>query len=524
MVRSIIQKKGPIRIGLSSALLLFVGFVSGCKAQDLIRPQEPFSATHKQIPGPPALNRGNQLIWIGLEPYLGQMSSNDQSRADLHLQSAGQSLVLTDSNGLVHKARQISITWREVPLVEPQWLSRQVLGPYASFESANQLALQLGKAGLPALVARPKDWEVWLPKEVELPKDFEAFAWESKINSVVQPVLKGNSGELLLSGPIQIEAPEGLRWKGGVHFGSFQLQADAYGTWTLIEKIGLESYLEGVIPHEIGVGSPFEALATQAVLARTWAVANSKRFVVDGYHLCSSTQCQVYKFPLKPSAKIKKAILQTDGQILAWDGKPINAVYHATNGGVMASASEAWSMDPVPYLRAKLDGPREWTNRFSLPIQRAELQQLLQSRDQPYGNYHPRFRWERMVTALGLQKQLSSIEPKISLPAEINVLQRGRSGRVVALEIKGAIDQSSVVLNRDAIRRNIPNLPSTLFVVNQISEGMWQFSGGGFGHGAGLSQAGAIDLARKGWSYLQILSHYYPGTIFGPLPDSDKDP
>ena len=74
-----------------------------------------------------------------------------------------------------------------------------------------------------------------------------------------------------------------------------------------------------------------------------------------------------------------------------------------------------------------------------------------------------------------------------------------------------------MILRRDAIRRMIKNLPSTLFVIKKIDQGVWEFQGGGFGHGAGMSQAGAIDLALRGWSAKKILQHYYPGTTYESL-------
>jgi SpoIID/LytB domain protein len=67
-----------------------------------------------------------------------------------------------------------------------------------------------------------------------------------------------------------------------------------------------------------------------------------------------------------------------------------------------------------------------------------------------------------------------------------------------------------VVLERDAIRRTYRQLPSTLFVLQATAPGVWRVEGGGFGHGAGLSQAGAIDLAARGWTLEQILNRYYP--------------
>jgi SpoIID/LytB domain protein len=81
---------------------------------------------------------------------------------------------------------------------------------------------------------------------------------------------------------------------------------------------------------------------------------------------------------------------------------------------------------------------------------------------------------------------------------------------VVRLALRGSAGE--VVLQRDAIRRTLRGLPSTLFDLTSAGPGVWRFEGGGFGHGAGLSQAGAIDLASRGWSLERILSRYYPGT------------
>ena len=93
-----------------------------------------------------------------------------------------------------------------------------------------------------------------------------------------------------------------------------------------------------------------------------------------------------------------------------------------------------------------------------------------------------------------------------------------------SLEIVGATDATPVVLRLDRIRRTLRRLPSTLFVLQQQGKDSWTFVGGGFGHGVGLSQAGAIDLADRGWTTERILSHYYPGTVYGALNAPMQDP
>ncbi|MEB3354278.1 MAG: SpoIID/LytB domain-containing protein, partial [Cyanobacteriota bacterium] len=311
------------------------------------------------------------------------------------------------------------------------------------------------------------------------------------------------------------EAPGGLRWQGGVFAGPFRLQSDAYGSWTLVEEVPLERYLLGVVPHEIGAGAPAAALAAQAVLARTWAVRNQGRFAVDGYHLCADTQCQVYGDPRHAGAAVRQAIGATRHQVLAWQGLPIHAVYHATNGGIGAGFDEVWSGEPLPYLRPQVDGSPALQARLRLPLEPARVGPALATTVQAYGADHPRFRWSRQLDGAQIRQALARTAPQLGMPTRLAVLERGPSGRVLALEIEaqGAAGVAQrLLLRRDAIRRTLRQLPSTLFVLRPEGPGRWRFEGGGFGHGAGLSQAGAIELARRGWSLGQILERYYPGT------------
>ncbi len=512
--------------GLSGALFLLGGLTLGCEANEVTAPPT-FVAlpTHQVVQVAPAPISGRSLLWVALQPFLGQGTTSTHSSPSLRLVSAGsESLVLRDARGEVHQAPVITLTWRLVPLETPLQLARQVAGPFASFESAEQVASRWRQQGVDAAVAHPNDWEVWVAQGVRPLQGVDLRFWQDTVTSALQPVIEEASGGRTLVGPVQIDAPQGLSWKGGVYLGPFQLQANAYGSWTLVEQVPLQRYLEGVVPHEIGAGAPPAALAAQTVLARTWALANSHRFAIDGYHLCSDTQCQVYSDPRQASVGVRQAIANTAGKVLSWKQQPINAVYHASNGGVMAAGSEAWAMQPVPYLRAELDGSAVWADRFSLPLNKSSaLSLLLDDDDGAYGKSHPRFRWTRELTAVQLQQALSSLAPSRSfLPKQLTVLKRGSSGRVLALEIRGEDNQAPVVLRLDGIRRRLRQLPSTLFVVHSVGGGVWKFSGGGFGHGAGLSQAGAVDLARRGWTTEQILSHYYPGTTYAPLPELKK--
>jgi SpoIID/LytB domain protein len=349
--------------------------------------------------------------------------------------------------------------------------------------------------------------------------------WKGTVTSTVEPVLQTPEGGRPLQGPLLIEASDGLLWAGGRFEGPFRLQRDAYGSWTLVEQVPVERYLEGVVPHEIGAGSPMAALQAQTVLARTWALANSHRFSVDGYHLCSDTQCQVYSDPRYAGAAVREAIAATQGKLLSLNNQPISAVYHATNGGVIAAGPEAWAMQPTTYLRAKPDGDEGWSNRHPLPLQqRKAVEALLADRSGAYGQRHPRFRWTRTLSGPALRLALGAAADPLVSPLQLKVLERGVSGRVLTLQISGSSDAAAVNLKLDAIRRTLRTLPSTLFVLEPQGAERWLVVGGGFGHGAGLSQAGAIDLAWRGWPVERILSHYYPGTVYGPLSTPPQSP
>jgi SpoIID/LytB domain protein len=500
----------PAPLGLS---LLVVGLplllAGGCRADPATPTPPAVDSLHWPVAAPPALDPARPVLWVALAAHL-------RPPAPVLLSAAAGPLTLVAADGARYQASRVELHWRSQSVAPPLRLRRQVLGPFASYESAAEAAGRWRQAGAGALIAHPADWEVWAPLGAPVPPGLGTTRRLERDLSQ-RPVLEWRraGGVVLLQGPLTIEAPQGLRWGGGVFRGPFRLQPDAYGSWSLVEQVPLERYLLGVVPHEIGAASPPPALAAQAVLARTWALRNLQRFAVDGYHLCADTQCQVYADPRHAGQAVRQAIESTRHQVLAWKGEPIHAVYHATNGGVSAGFEEVWTGTSLPYLKPALDGPAAVQARFPLPLQTGQLPALLAGRAF-HGAYHPRFRWTRTLDAGQLRQALQAAAPSLGLPTRVSVLERGASGRVLALEIRGS-GSEPVVLRRDAIRRNLRQLPSTLFVVEPQGAAGWRFVGGGFGHGAGLSQAGAIELGGRGWTTQAILKHYYPGTSLQPL-------
>ena len=471
----------------------------GCRAAESPQLHWPTSSA-------PPLEPTNPRLWIALAARLGAQPSPQP----LVLRSAAGWLTLRDGRGQSWRAERFILRWQRQPLSSPVLMRRQVAGPYASFESAERVAQQWRRLGVLAVVAHPADWEVWAPAAVPVPAGLVVREWQQRQSQAVVPVLAlpGRPPQAL-QGPLQLDASVGLRWKGGVYAGPFRLQADAHGSWTLVEQVPLERYLEGVVPHEIGAAAPPEALAAQAVLARTWALSNVHRYEVDGYHLCATVQCQVYSDPRQAGAAVRQAIARTRHQVLSWQGAPIHAVYHASNGGVAASLQEAWDALPQPYLQAGLDQSAAGPRPVQPPVSSA-VAALLRRQSGWVGADHPLFRWSRLFDREQLGAALAQRGRQLGRIQRLTVLERGPSGRVLALAVEGTAGRE--VLRLDAIRRTLRRLPSTLFDLQPVGPGLWRFEGGGFGHGVGLSQAGAIDLGRRGWTYQNILKRYYPGT------------
>ncbi|MBO6971399.1 MAG: SpoIID/LytB domain-containing protein [Prochlorococcus marinus CUG1431] len=478
-----------------------IKFTSNLKAEELLKVE-----LNREI------KKGKFLI--GLKQYLGGENDSFSKKRNITFITDKGFLNLISSNGIKHKSKQINISWVDIPIKNPKKIERVVFGPFASYESAKKQAKKLQDKGYETTIAYPKNWEVWIPLEDDLPE----FELKNKIfrkikNFQITPVLRSEHNVIKLEGPVYIYAEEEIKING-VNFGkNFYFLKDSYGTWTLVQKIEFDDYLAGVLPYEIGPNSPLEALKAQAVIARTWGIFNSDRFNMDKYHLCISTQCQVYKPSKIKNKKVQKAIEATSNLILTYRNQPVNAFYHGSNGGVSASAGESWQIQDYSYFESIIDGSKSINKNFKLPItNESDLNNFLDfDIEQFYGSNHSLFRWNKKISSLEIKEKL--IKNKLININEdvldLNSIERGSSGRVTKLEIQTDKGNKSIVLIKDDIRRVLNFLPSNLFTINKLNDDLWHLRGGGFGHGVGLSQSGAIEMAKLGFSYEQILNHYY---------------
>lgn len=248
----------------------------------------------------------------------------------------------------------------------------------------------------------------------------------------------------------------------------------------IVNELPLEEYVKDVVAAEVGQNWDMEALKAQAVISRTYAVYQ-KMMSTDSsiYEIASSVINQVYKGS-SPDVRIAYAVSQTNGEILTFEGKPVEAFYHSTCGGETENPEEVFGKN-YPYLRS-VESPCDLS---------------------PYST------WEREIPREEIEKGLN-----ISGIEEISIKSYTSTGRVKQLAIR--THSGVVAVNATDLRKTLgwSRLPSTKFTLSRDGDS-FLFKGSGYGHGVGLCQWGALQMAREGKGYRDILSFYYPGTAIG---------
>ncbi len=273
----------------------------------------------------------------------------------------------------------------------------------------------------------------------------------------------------------------------------------------LINVVNMDDYLKGVVPPEIGfVGQPeFEAIKAQSVAARTYAMNRLSQYRDEPFDMKSDVTDQVYSGVEVEKELVSKAIDETRGYVIKCQDKLINAYYHSTCGGYTDDIDEVWEKPAEPYLRAV--------------------------NDSAYCSWSKYFNWEETYSAkqlkLMIEQYLSSERGrviKIGDIFDIYVRSTTIGGRVALLTVKTASgdfdfgkDRIRWVFKRGSNPEMI--LQSARFKIETLQDSGGRlvratFKGGGYGHGVGMCQCGAIGMARNGWKYNDILTFYYKNT------------
>jgi stage II sporulation protein D len=240
--------------------------------------------------------------------------------------------------------------------------------------------------------------------------------------------------------PVRVSAKSGLGWDNVRYRGSLSI-IRASGGFSVVNELELESYLRGILKMEMSPEWPFEALKAQAILARTYAVKNRGRFAARGYDLDATENSQLYRGVNAEDPRTDRAVAETKGAILTWEGAPASIFYHSDSGGATADVSHVWG-GSVPYLQTR-------TERVSYTS--------------PYSS------WQAAMTAAQVSQIMSKMGQGVGAVTAVDVAQRDQAGRAVSLRVTGGAGSAVVSAHAFRMAAGSSVIRSTNFNVNGAS-------------------------------------------------------
>jgi stage II sporulation protein D len=293
------------------------------------------------------------------------------------------------------------------------------------------------------------------------------------------------SGTTMTNSRVRIRSADEFIYVNGASYrGWIELRKKKNGLILIINDLDIEDYLKGVIPAEVPAHWEMEALKAQAVASRTYALYQKRASGNRPYHILSSVNSQVYNGSGRERKNAIRAVSQTRGIVLVYQGEVIPAFYHACCGGHTEDAAELWGLDE-PYLKGV----------------NCECQNIVQDG-----------LWERHLTISKVLHALSHLGYRMDTIFDMSIKDITDAGRVRTVSIRDS--RKTVLIPAEALRSALGNtvLPSVFYELEFIGNEA-VFSGRGNGHGVGMCQWGAQEMALRGVKYKTILAHYYPGTV-----------
>ncbi|WP_417018195.1 SpoIID/LytB domain-containing protein [Anaerotignum sp.] len=446
-----------------------------------------------------------------------------------------------------------------------------------SQKEAEDLAYSLRRTGFDAACGYlgNDEWTVYVQNSSRSEVESASKKSAERISSFNGICLSGGGENLLMvsndvdygfSGTDDTFTINGKQYRGCLRFA-------VNGTvMTAVNVVDLEEYLYGVIPAEMPASYGEEALKAQTLAARTYAMTKLNAHKSSGYELCDTINCQVYKGYSGENSKTNAIVDETEGEIICYNGTPIEAVFSASTGGYTENSENVWN-SVVPYLRAVPEvgeyGNNTWTKTLTL----SQLDSLLSAKGENIGsaqdivitkistggrvqemkivgtsgsvtltkeNIRTYFSGacgslpSKMFTINGkggdpssgsrsVQRQAtkSSSTGSLTSSAAANGITAKTEGTLSAMNGKNLKLDGLSVSDDTNSNQNTPVISTgdyQIYDVNisTVGNGTFVFEGSGNGHGVGLSQNGAQGMAQQGYSYEEIIKHYYTGvTIEG---------
>lgn len=289
---------------------------------------------------------------------------------------------------------------------------------------------------------------------------------------------------LMGSRAVRIKTPDAfIQFNGKSFRGGIELRKKPNGLLLVINELDLEDYLKGVVGAEMPYEWEFEALKAQAVASRSYAFYQKENAGKRPYHILATVNSQVYIGKSGERESAVRAVRETTGQVLSYEGRVIEAFYHSSCGGQTESALELWGIDE-PYLRG-VDCECQRISRYGV--------------------------WEKTMAPEEVSASLGKIGFRLNGVSNVAIQGITPAGRVREVAIRHAGGVTLIPAERFRAAIGYSAIPSVFFEAEQAGNEI-TISGRGLGHGVGLCQWGAKEMAQRGFDYSAILKHYYPRT------------
>lgn len=308
----------------------------------------------------------------------------------------------------------------------------------------------------------------------------------------LRAVLSADSNGFMVSGVkygaaklfIEADDPESISISGRKYRGNIELVRGKNGRLIAVNYINLEDYVKGILFHEVSHYWPQDALKTQAVACRAYAVYQISQNAGKDFDVTNDVYSQVYGGKTSERSRTNYAVDQTEGQVLVYKGKIFPAYFHATCAGHTQDAAALWDIGLAPLRGVVCNFCKE----------------------------SPHFSWHQAVALSRIKEALLKAGYEGCGAIEnVSIIKMDPSGRVKDLSIN--TNKSNIKISGKDFRAIVgPDIIRSLnFKVSIIGETA-DFNGSGWGHGVGLCQWGAYFMAKEGYDYKRILEYYYPGS------------
>ena len=274
--------------------------------------------------------------------------------------------------------------------------------------------------------------------------------------------------------------------------GDIQLIKKANSRLLVVNRIDFEDYIKGILYHEVSHYWPVEALKAQAIACRSYAISQVQQNSTCDFDATSDIYSQVYGGKTSERFRTNRAVEETKGEVLMYQGKVLLAYFHATCAGHTEDASVLWNINLAPLKGVACNFCKD----------------------------SPHFNWYYVLSKKEIEEKLNNAGHKIKKIINIQIASRNSSGRIASLIISTEQKEANISAKdfRNILGPNI--IRSNNFQVKVVKDDV-VFEGLGWGHGVGLCQWGAYFMAKEGADYKKILGYYYPTAVIsnpGPNP------